>query len=45
LKKGAGILWSGERTIKCTAVGVKIDNRRSHSNLYRMQMVWKERNV
>ena len=43
--KGTGILWSEECARRCTAVGVRIDNRRSCSDLYRMQMVWKERNA
>ena len=39
LGKGAGILWSRECARKCIAVGVRMDDRRSHSNLRRMQMV------
>ena len=39
LGKGIGILWSGECARRCTAVGVRIDNRRSHSDPHRMQMV------
>ena len=34
--KGTEILWSGECARRCTAVGVRIDNRRSHSDLHRM---------
>jgi len=45
LGKDAEILWSGEYARRCTAVRVRIDNKRSHSNLHRMQTVWKERNA
>ena len=45
LGKGIGILWNGECARRCTAVGVRIDDRRSCSNLYKMQIVWKERNI
>ena len=34
--KGTEILWRGEYARRCTAVGVRMDDRRSHSNLYRM---------
>ena len=34
--KGAGILWSGKCARRCTAVGVRMDDRRSHSDLHRM---------
>ena len=39
LGKGTKILWSGEYTRRCTAVGVRMDDRRSHSNLHRIQIV------
>ena len=45
LGKGTGILWSRECARRCTAVGVRIDDRKSHSDLHRIQMVWKERNA
>ena len=34
--KGTEILWRRECARRCTAVGVRMDDRRSHSNLYRM---------
>ena len=34
--KGTEILWREECARRCTAVGVRIDDRRSHSNLYRI---------
>jgi len=45
LGKGTGILWSRECARRYTAIGVRIDNRRSCGDLYRMQMVWKEKNA
>ena len=43
--KGVETLWSRECARRYIAVGVRMDDRRSHSDLYRMQMVWKERNA
>ena len=45
LGKGTGILQSGEHARGCTVVRVRIDDRRGHSDLHRMQMVWKERDI
>ena len=45
VEKGTETLWSGECARRCTAVGVRMDNRRSRSDLHRMQIVWKERNA
>ena len=39
LGKGTGILWSRECARRYTAVGVRIDDRKSHSDLHRIQMV------
>jgi len=36
LGKDAGILWSGEHTRGCMVVRVRMDDRKGHSNLYRM---------
>ena len=36
VKKGTEILWRGKCARRCTAVGVRMDDRRSHSNLYRI---------
>jgi len=36
LGKDTGILWRGECARRCTAVGVRMDDGRSHSNLYRV---------
>ena len=36
VEKGTETLWSGECARRCTAVGVRMDNRRSHNNLHRM---------
>jgi len=36
VEKGTEILWRGECARRYIAVGVRIDDRRSHSNLYRM---------
>jgi len=36
LEKGTGILWSRECTRGCMVVRVRIDDKRSYSNLYRI---------